>query len=61
MSDQKDSEASHIKVVSDFSPDSKSEELKLLEKVPVYVCEVCGRSAAMNENLCQSQRLYSTW
>jgi hypothetical protein len=40
---------------------SDSSEHKTITKENNYVCKQCGRSALNQENLCQPERLYSTW
>jgi hypothetical protein len=45
----------------ELSPESDSNELKLITKERNYVCKQCGRSASHQENLCQPEKLHSTW
>ena len=57
----KEQKEQHENKVCNFSPDSKSEELKLLIQNPAYVCGDCGRSAASQESLCRPERMFSSW
>jgi len=61
MSKTKDSESKPSSKVCEFPPDSKSEELKILVNNPSYVCMECGKTAASHENLCQPDRMFSSW
>jgi hypothetical protein len=61
MSEKKQSEDQSTKKICEFPPDSDSEELRILANNPAYVCMGCGRSAASGENLCQPERMYSSW
>jgi hypothetical protein len=61
MSEEKQSECQPTRKICDFTPNSESEELKILVNNPAYVCMECGRSAHKGENLCQPERMYSSW
>jgi hypothetical protein len=38
-----------------------SEALKILAGDPAYFCRECGRTAASDENLCQSEPMFNAW
>jgi hypothetical protein len=61
MSKRKHSEEKSNIKVCELSPDSGSGELKRVIRDHTYVCKQCGNSASHQENLCQPEKLYSTW
>jgi hypothetical protein len=61
MSKEKQSEDQSAKKICDFPFDLDLEEMRALANNPAYVCMECGRSAHKSENLCQPERMYSSW
>jgi hypothetical protein len=61
MSEEKHSEDQSTKKICDFPFDLDLEEMRILANNPAYVCMECGRSAHKGENLCQPERMYSSW
>jgi hypothetical protein len=61
MSEKKQSENRSTTKICELSPDSDSEELKILTNAPSYVCMDCGRSAASGEHLCRPEKMFSAW
>jgi hypothetical protein len=61
MSKQKQPREQSTRKICEFPPDSDSEELKILANDPAYFCRDCGRTAASDENLCQSEPMFNAW
>lgn len=61
MSERKQSEDQSARKVCEFSPDSDSEELKIIANNSEYLCAKCECFAASSENLCQPVRNFSAW
>jgi hypothetical protein len=61
MSERKRPSKRSAKKACEYSSESEASELNILSREPAYVCKACERAAARPEDLCQPERLFSSW